>query len=202
MARPYKSFYERVLEVVMNLQPCSATSWAHDGFSYDILTLINVAAWEGIGQWDPAVPYYFADCDAYARKVLSGYDRPAADTKAGRIFDVVGTINSSLGDLERFPYPPDLALRPNADQYRSIKAVLGSMKKAKKNDAAGRNTWWAQQDGGGQGQSWSPIAKGLQYGWWKAAELGKEVSTHKWGQSECNVDQYGGRLEDMRRSEQ
>ncbi len=100
-AKPYKSFYTRVLEILtdlrisaLNVDIPNGDKWAIKYFTYDWLTLVNVPAWRKIGIWDPFIPYYATDCDAYSRIVLNGLTKD--DVRAGRIFDLPDAIK----DLE------------------------------------------------------------------------------------------------------
>ncbi|KAK8255397.1 hypothetical protein HDK77DRAFT_478982 [Phyllosticta capitalensis] len=142
---PYKSFYEKVLDVLdestaphpnknitwsIQLNETRATmgNWAIKFFQFDNLALVNVDAWRVIGQWDTFVPYYNTDCDAYARVLFHGYTKD--DVSAGHIFDVADQISADLDELETKLFPAaQISLNATAAaaqlaQYRAEVAAL------------------------------------------------------------------------------
>ncbi|KAK8167752.1 hypothetical protein BKA80DRAFT_252413 [Phyllosticta citrichinensis] len=142
---PYKSFYEKVLDVLdqstaphpnhnitwsINLNETRATmgNWAIKFFQFDNLALVNVDAWRTIGQWDTFVPYYNTDCDAYARVLFHGYTKD--DVSAGHIFDVADQLSDDLDEIEAKLFPASqLSLNASAAalqlaQYRAEVAAL------------------------------------------------------------------------------
>lgn len=199
-AMPYKPLYQRVLDVT-NAWPVHKY-WALKWFSYDALTLVNVAAWRKIGNWDPFIPYYYADCDAYSRMVISGFDRGEAIADAGRIFDLATTINDTIEGLEALFFPSDGSSMtlPDLGRYKSLYVDLERLEAIKKDSASGRNTWQSSQQGG-KDEPWSRDPRGFRYGWWQIAQRGQEIYEHKWGQSECNLDAHDVKLSDMWKSE-
>ncbi|KAK4248940.1 hypothetical protein C7999DRAFT_13150 [Corynascus novoguineensis] len=89
--------------------------WAHHFFAYDHLALVNRDAVLAVGGWDPHIPFYASDCDAYLRLRWAGYAQtessgqgvPAPDGTAtgdgigiGLLFDV-GSVMEDVGALLR-----------------------------------------------------------------------------------------------------
>lgn len=102
-AIPYKSFYERAVDVIREStapgyekdeETGKDGRWAIRFFSYDWLALVNVKAFIEVGGWDSMISYYGTDCDMHSRLTMNGLRMPIAD--AGQIFDV----SRSLDDLE------------------------------------------------------------------------------------------------------
>ena len=187
---PYRSFYRRVLDVVE--QTDGPDDWAVRFFNYDALTMVNVKAWRKIGQWDPFIPYYHADCDAYSRMDMHGYDREATNVKAGTIFDVTSTLK----DFEHRLFPAKGEKEPNSTRYQRLRAELQAMDKTKKEDPGGRNTWKSSQQGGGS-EPWTLDPKGFRLGWFKISEIGKNIYYNKWASNECGLHAHGKKLSDM-----
>jgi len=70
--------------------------WSARFFAYDRLILVNRAAFEAVGGWDTAIPYYLTDCDMYDRLKFYGYEHNNGDdVKIGLISDT----GTSLDDL-------------------------------------------------------------------------------------------------------
>ncbi|EXJ57218.1 hypothetical protein A1O7_07565 [Cladophialophora yegresii CBS 114405] len=196
-AKPYKSFYARVLEIlgtdlhVSALHddiPGNGDEWALKYFTYDWLTLVNVAAWRKIGAWDPFVPYYATDCDAYSRVALNGLTKD--DVRAGRIFDLPDAIQ----DVEHKFFPPaDGAEQPGSQRYRALVAELEALERQK--PETHRNSWQGVSDGG-KGEPWTYDPRGFQKMWWAMAEKGRDMYRLKWGTQECRLDEHGVELRD------
>lgn len=172
-------------------------TWALKWFAYDHLTMVNVEAWRKIGQWDVFIPYYTADCDAYSRMVMNGYNRAEADAKAGMIFDVASVIDSP--ETLFLPAKAEQGLL-NSERYQRLLGELRKMEKEKQRNPSGRNTWQGANDEG-KGEPWTYAPKGFRKGWWELAELGKRLYAEKWGQGECNLDSHEGKLEDAWKGE-
>jgi hypothetical protein len=71
--------------------------WAARIFACDRLALVNRTAFEAIGGWDTAIPYYHTDCDMHDHLKLYGYeyDDPK-DVEAGMIRDVANSLDDLL----------------------------------------------------------------------------------------------------------
>lgn len=131
-AVPYQSFYSRVLDILDNatspppnttITTTSSSSssmrnttgtWAIKLFNQDYFTLVNVAAWRHIGSWDPFIPYYNSDCDAYARATMHNHTQDAVS--AGQIYDVAGQIAPTAATLEAALFPSSQLLLANASE--------------------------------------------------------------------------------------
>ena len=190
---PFKSFYRRVLDILDENR--HRDDWAVKFFAYDALTMVRVDAWRKIGQWDPFIPYYHADCDAYSRMALHGYPRDAADAYAGTVFDVAGVIDN----FETRLFPAAGETSPNSTRYHKLRQELQEIEKAKKEDPGGRNTWKKGSDGI-VSEPWTYDPKGLRLGWFKLSEIGKAIYFNKWASSDCELDQQGRSLSDMWKS--
>lgn len=70
--------------------------WAIRFFSYDRLALVNREAYEKVGGWDTAIPYYITDCDMHERIPMNGYDFPPGDVLIGNFSDVAGTLDDLI----------------------------------------------------------------------------------------------------------
>lgn len=212
-ARPYKSFYERVLGILSELGISSlnavdgaansdGSTWAIKYFSYDWLTLVNVAAWRKIGQWDTFIPYYGSDCDAYSRVVLNGFTKD--DVRAGRIFD----LPSAITDPEAKFFPPSVDKSSsgetstdsglNSKRYQTLFAELQKLESEKPEH---HRNQWQSSDKGGRGEPWTYDPQGFQQMWWDTADIGRELYKKKWGTSECRLDEHGVTLSDEWRGE-
>jgi hypothetical protein len=199
-AEPYASFYARIQSILTTdlaihslFSPSkSSENWALKYFTYDWLTLINVAAWRTIGAWDPFIPYYASDCDAYSRVALHGFTK--GDVRAGRIFDLAGTIPHpekkffpvSIGNTEDN--------QPGSSRYRALVAELEKLESRKKE--ADRNHWQDATGNVGRGQPWTYDPRGFQKMWWDTAATGRDLYRKKWGTSECRLDEVGVALDD------
>lgn len=193
----FRPFYRTVLDVVA--QVSGKTDWALKWFSYDALTMVNPENWRKVGQWDPFIPYYQADCDAYSRMVLSGFNRQAADVHAGTIFDLAEVID----DVETLVFPTSASEKPNSTRYQLLRNKLQELDQAKKNNKDGRNTWQGSQGSPDTNdEMWTYDPKGFRYSWWKLAEKGREIYRNKWGTGECNLDEHGSTIKDMWRNVQ
>ena len=188
---PYRSFYQRVLDVVHEFQ--GRNDWAVKWFSYDALTMVNVDAWRKIGQWDPFIPYYHSDCDAYSRMALHGYDRESATAYAGTIFDVATTLD----DYERKLFPAKGEAGPNSSRYQALREALQELEKAKNEDPGGRNTWQDSQGINAPSEPWTYNPKGFKVGCFKISEIGKHIYYNKWASEECSLEAHEKTLSDM-----
>jgi len=74
----------------------SSKPWAARFFSYDRLALVNREAYESIGGWDTAIPYYFSDCDMHDRLKMYGFEYNGPDIEIGDFFDVAGSLDDLL----------------------------------------------------------------------------------------------------------
>lgn len=72
--------------------------WCFRWFAYDHLTLVNRAAMEEVGGWDPFIGYYLTDCDLHERMFMAGFKVELGDV--GNIVDV-GTVLDDLALMYR-----------------------------------------------------------------------------------------------------
>jgi hypothetical protein len=70
--------------------------WAARFFAYDRLALVNRAAFESIGGWDTAIPYYYTDCDMHDRLKMYGYEYNEMDVVIGNVSDVANSLDDLL----------------------------------------------------------------------------------------------------------
>lgn len=195
-AQPYRSFYARVLDILADLgitaldaEPRS-DKWAIKYFTYDWLTLVNVPAWRKIGTWDPFIPYYTTDCDAYSRIALCGLTKD--DVRAGFIFD----LPESVEEPERkffVDHSSDDSTLLGSPRYHALLAELKELERQKPENH--RNSWQGVSDGG-KGEPWTYDPRGFQKMWWATAEKGRDMYHMKWGTLECRLDEHGVKLED------
>ncbi|KAK7509333.1 uncharacterized protein IWZ02DRAFT_387221, partial [Phyllosticta citriasiana] len=211
---PYKSFYEKVLDVLdqstaphpnhnitwsIQLNETRATmgNWAIKFFQFDNLALVNVDAWRTIGQWDTFVPYYNTDCDAYARVLFHGYTKD--DVSAGHIFDVADELSEDLDEIEAKLFPAsqltlnespgqyllnDPDMRPNSARFQRLFNDFAAMQTKKYSTE--RNSWQDKQKGG-KGEPWTYDPRGFQRAWWETAGYGRNLYTKKWGTLDCRL---------------
>ncbi|KAF7504728.1 hypothetical protein GJ744_001797 [Endocarpon pusillum] len=196
---PYKSFYNRVMDILNDLglsspdatHASSSETWALKYFTYDWLTLINVSPWRKIGQWDTFIPYYSSDCDAYSRVVMNGFSKD--DVRAGHLFDIPDVIK----DPER-KFFPDLNNQSEMTQLNSprYKALLAELRKLQDDKPRSSRNKWQGSNTGGKGEPWTYDPDGFEKMWWDTAGFGRELYKKKWGTEECRLDEHGGRLSD------
>lgn len=99
----YKSIYIQAVEALRlatspEPDPNASNSskpWAARFFSYDRLALVNREAYESIGGWDTAIPYYYSDCDMHERLKMNGFEYNVPWVEIGSFLD----ISLSLDDL-------------------------------------------------------------------------------------------------------
>lgn len=193
---PYKSFHARVLEILAELgvhDPDMSTArlsndWALKYFTYDWLTLMNVESWRTIGAWDPFIPYYTSDCDAYSRLAMHGFTK--GDVRAGLIFDVASILHKP--DARFFPANEGEFI--NSARFQSLRADLEKMMSSK--SSGHRNEWQAGRGDGGKGEVWTYDPKGFQQMWWDTANFGRDLYDKKWKSRECRLDEAGFTLRD------
>ncbi|KAI9857209.1 MAG: hypothetical protein M1813_008571 [Trichoglossum hirsutum] len=217
-SQPYRSFYQRVLEILHdsgmstldgsvgagNHHHSNSTSsnWAVKFFAFDWLTLVNVHSWRKIGQWDTFIPYYTTDCDAYARATMNGFTKD--DVHAGSIFDISEVI--SKPEEKFFPPTRSTGVKDptkqhpliNSARYRILLDELEQLQNKKNGE--GRNTWQGSIEGG-HGEPWTYDPRGFQKMWWDTADSGRQLYENKWGTSDCNLDGQGLKLSDSWKSE-
>jgi hypothetical protein len=100
----FKSIYERAvdaLRLAISPEPDlnssnSSKPWATRFFSYDRLALVNREAYESIGGWDTAIPYYFSDCDMHDRLKMYGFEYNGPDVEIGDFCDVSWSLDDLL----------------------------------------------------------------------------------------------------------
>ena len=57
---------------------------------------MNRAAYESIGGWDTAIPYYRSDCDMHDRLKMNGFEYNEEDVSVGHVIDVGNTLDDLL----------------------------------------------------------------------------------------------------------
>jgi hypothetical protein len=198
-AEPYKSFYNRVIDILNDLglssldatYTSSSEIWALKYFAYDRLTLINVAPWRKIGQWDTFIPFYGSDCDVYSRLAMNGFSKD--DVSAGHLFDMPGVIEDA--EMKFFPnmnHQSEMT-QLNSPRYQALLAELRKLQDDKPEDS--RNKWQGSSMGG-KGEPWTYDPEGFQKMWRDTATFGRELYKKKWGTEECRLDEHGRRLSD------
>ncbi|KAK6531047.1 hypothetical protein TWF281_007874 [Arthrobotrys megalospora] len=196
--QPYKSFYQNVLSSLTSLYPTMNSTAAKNGkpwgivwYSFDWLTLVNVAAATdvGVGAWDTFIPYYHTDCDYYERMRLTGF--PILEKRVGEIYDLAEHIT----DPEyRFFGDEGNEADVGSTRYKMLRTELNVMMESK--SAHGRNTWQDELKGG-KGEPWTYDPKGFQKAWWDIAAAGREVFKKKWGTANCKPSGDGKALSSM-----
>jgi hypothetical protein len=193
--------------------------WGIKLFAYDYLTLVNVDAWRDVGPWDPFIPYYATDCDAYERLKMAGYQ--VEEVQVGHVFDIADAIKDPE---QRFFPPPNqqdrnrwgigpsgeepLGGRLNSWRYKWLKSELSEMVDRKTNNPDGRNYWQSGGDDerkpGKDGrpkrknmEAWTYDPKGFQAAWWNAADAGRSTYIKKWGTMDCDLRGAGKTLDDI-----
>ncbi|KAG0652734.1 hypothetical protein D0Z07_0751 [Hyphodiscus hymeniophilus] len=112
--------------------------WASVFFSYDRLTLVNVAAHKSIGAWDTMIPFYMGDCDMHSRITMAGYE--ILDAKAGLVYDVGSSLDDLLilyrqkrgpnGDVADASFlDPNIAAKAAEEAAERLEAEKGSVEK-------------------------------------------------------------------------
>jgi len=102
----FKSIYQRAVDT-LRLATASSTlpdpnsadpnkPWAARFFAYDRLTLVNREAYESIGGWDTAIPYYNSDCDMHDRLKMYGFEYNGPDIEIGDFCDISGSLDDLL----------------------------------------------------------------------------------------------------------
>jgi len=74
----------------------SSNPWAIRFFAFDWLALVNRAAFESVGGWDTAIPYYHTDCDMHDRLKLYGFEYNSAPVTVGLVVDVATSLDDLL----------------------------------------------------------------------------------------------------------
>jgi hypothetical protein len=74
----------------------SSKPWAARFFAYDRLALVNRKAFESIGAWDTAIPYYHTDCDMHDRLKLYGFEYNFDDIEVGLVSDTATSLDDLL----------------------------------------------------------------------------------------------------------
>ena len=102
----FKTIYEKAVDALRlatassySPDPNSSNSskpWAARFFAYDRLTLVNREAYESIGGWDTAIPYYFSDCDMHDRLKMYGFEYNGPDIEIGDFCDVSGSLDDLI----------------------------------------------------------------------------------------------------------
>lgn len=198
---PFRSFSRRIQDVVEKYH--ARSDWAIKWFSCslgmkacDMLVWVNVPAWQKIGSWDPFIPYYSTDCDAFSRMVLHGYSRDdaAKHDGAGYVFDV----RTLLDNPEKILFPTTVDEEPNSERYRKLKKALDEMENVKLSGDGQRNEWQEVNSGRKQStKNWSYDPKAFRTGWWSLSDAGKGFYHKKWGTDACELDLTGVELEQM-----
>lgn len=199
-APTYRSFYGGVLDLLSELGYHSADTptmflrrdWALKYFTFDWLTLVNVEAWRTIGTWDPFIPFYATDCDAYFRLEMLGFTKD--EVRAGNIYDMSKTIANP--EERFFPSWPDEPL--NSPRYRKLQKELSEISENKQ--LGDRNEWQSQNGGraldGGKGQPWTYNPQAFDAMWWLTANNGRSLFERKWGTALCRPQRLNITLQD------
>ena len=223
----FAGWFDRVLRTDPTLQTKKkrkreikeSVRWGIKLFAYDYLTLVNVAAWRDVGAWDPFIPYYATDCDAYERLKMGGYQ--VEEVQVGHVFDIADVI----ADPEERFFPaanqrgrnkwgigpagqePEGG-RLNSWRYKWLKSELTELMERKSSNPDGRNSWQsgaederkAVKDGKPKRkkmEAWTYDPKGFQAAWWETADAGRSTYIKKWGTMDCDLRGAGKTLDDI-----
>lgn len=213
---PFVSLYRGVLELLSTIDYTAAgaepAKWALKFFSYDRLTLVNVAAVKAVGAWDTLIPYYFSDCDFYSRVKMAGYT--IEDVDLAYIFDVADTLpDPSLlfpggggGGGAGYPELLHHQVEIGASRWGKLRALLTGLDTEKNTNSGGRNYWQARQ-AGGRGEPFWRDPGSFEKEVRRLMKAGEGVYVRKWGlrgggwdgpgRDRCDLVGGGLRLEDM-----
>lgn len=126
----YKSLYKLAVEGLRNAtsgrdihSTDQSKDWALRFFSYDRLALVNTAAFEAVGGWDTAIPYYKTDCDMHERLKMHGFDLGNGDVQAGRIFDVADSMDDLIYLYRTAGVEPSFVFKGQAEEEEQEAAM-------------------------------------------------------------------------------
>jgi hypothetical protein len=226
----FQSIYKLAVQAIrsaMSMSPDPNSSdpskpWAARFFAYDRLALVNRAAFEKVGGWDPQIPFYLADCDMHDRLKFGGFEYNEEDVVIGNVIDVGNTLDDLLvlyrkKNSVEASFTPEGEKRnatqdhkfqrqwvsdvPGSDLYKRILTVVQNMTVYKnENGGGGRNTWQTQQ-AGGKGDPYYRDPQGFEKALQMTMQLGRDVYAEKWGHRECGLGQVGRKAEDAWRVE-
>ncbi|KAI9055004.1 hypothetical protein LZ554_002146 [Drepanopeziza brunnea f. sp. 'monogermtubi'] len=119
----YKSLYVLAVEGLRNAtsghdihSTDPSKTWALRFFSYDRLALVNTAAFEAVGGWDAAIPYYNTDCDMHERLKMHGFELGDGDVPAGRVFDVADSMDDLIYLYRTAGVEPSFVFKGQAEE--------------------------------------------------------------------------------------
>ncbi|TVY85281.1 hypothetical protein LSUE1_G001288 [Lachnellula suecica] len=202
--------------------------WAARFFAYDRLALVNRAAYESIGGFDTAIPYYYSDCDMHDRLKMYGFEYNGPDVKVGNVTDVAGSLDDLLvlyrtkdgpeagfvvdrpkteerreeQDLRSFTREEGkhwVTDSPNSKAHLQLLDVVGAMAEAKGGGDA-RNSWQARQSGG-KGEPYYRDPEGFEIAIAMTTQTGKDIYAEKWGHKACSLLEWGRKAGDEWRIE-
>ncbi|KAF8462162.1 hypothetical protein BDZ91DRAFT_735393 [Kalaharituber pfeilii] len=196
---PYQSFYSLIISVLHKIDSANPEDkWAYKFFSYDRLALVNVAAVKQIGGWDTFIPYYFTDCDFYARLQMSGFS--LLDEKVGHVYDV-GNVLPDLALLFPHPSHAELLDKPESERAESTTGTRWATLRGQLEELE-------PQQRGGKGEPFYRNPAAFERELQKLIRHGEGVYARKWGlkggepedenvNKICNLAEEGFGLQDM-----
>lgn len=207
--KPYRSLYQRAVEVLKETTSPAFGKWGIRFFAYDRLALVNVEAYLDVGGWDTFIPFYGTDCDMHERLAMRGW--VMKDAYIGFIYDM-GLVLDDLRVLYREDTNETLAMCPgdtpeekrpfglNDCRYERVKWMCDDLQRKKQENKSGRNFWQAQQMGG-QGEPFYRDPLGFDQAIMMSNENGQDIMGEKWGHQGCNIRGYGLNIQDQWRVE-
>lgn len=213
---PFASLYNRAVDALR--ETLNDPDWAIRFFSYDHLTLSNVAAYSAVGGFDTFIPYYMTDCDFHFRISQSGHT--VKDVKAGLIFDVgdalpdlsllfrrdtedvratckpgdIKAAESTIDTTQDNPTDPKPYGRGDC-RYHALKRMLNDLAQEKTKHKGGRN-YWQVANNGGLGEPFWQVPEGFEKAVEMTIEHGRKVFTKKWGNEGCGLKKAGRSCKD------
>jgi hypothetical protein len=202
--------------------------WAARFFAYDRLALVNRAAYESIGGFDTAIPYYHSDCDMHDRLKMYGFEyNGPEDVEAGNVFDVAHSLDDLLVLYrKKDTVEPSFTLEPEPDHkeeekrsddsifrrgwisdtpgsaaFMKLKEVAQNMTEYKNSLGGGGRNIWQDRQKGGQGEPYYRDPEGFETGVQMAMEMGRNVYAEKWGHRDCGLLEVGRKKGDEWRVE-
>jgi len=235
----YKSIYNLAVSTLRSANSTDPDPNAHDPskpwairfFAYDRLALVNRAAFEAVGGWDTAIPYYHSDCDMHDRLTMYGFDhnhhdgdKNLEDVKVGYVKDISNSLDDLLvlyrkqGTAEarftkyqnqekRQVYSP--APRSNSEWVSdfpgspSFQQLLKTAEEMEefKNHGPRGRNTWQTRQSGGKGEPYYRDPEGFEIALGRMMNMGSEIYAEKWGYRWCGLVEQGRKAGDEWRVE-
>lgn len=201
--------------------------WAARFFAYDRLALVNREAYEKVGGFDTAIPYYHSDCDMHDRLKMWGFEyNGPEDVKAGYILDVAHNLDDLLvlyrkldtvepsftiepqapkdksSEDSTSPIPREwISDTPGSARFLNLKEVAQNMTDYKDSFGGGGRNIRQDRQRGGKGEPYYRDPEGFERGIQMTMELGRQVYVEKWGYRNCGLLEVGRKKGDEWRVE-